>query len=126
MLRLRLKIQAAPWRGFNLSSGISTGSTHSSSWAAIPRESLLRSMIEGRFPAHRELATTSIRTAVSFSWKIGRCSSDGTPHDLGNLGGVGGIAGNHACALNNRGQAVGHSELANNATFHGFLWTEAR
>jgi len=52
--------------------------------------------------------------------------SDGTPHDLGNLGGVGGIAGNHACALNNRGQAVGHSELANNTTFHGFLWTEAR
>ncbi len=27
--------------------------------------------------------------------------------DLGNLGGTGGIAGNHACAINNRGQAVG-------------------
>ena len=49
--------------------------------------------------------------------------SDGTPHDLGNLGGTGGIAGNHACALNNRGQVVGHSELANDTTFHGFLWT---
>ncbi len=48
-----------------------------------------------------------------------------TPHDLGNLGGAGGIAGNHACALNNRGQVVGHSELPNNTTFHGFLWTEA-
>jgi probable HAF family extracellular repeat protein len=48
---------------------------------------------------------------------------DGTVHDLGNLGGTGGIAGNHACALNNHGQVVGHSELPNNATFHGFLWT---
>jgi probable HAF family extracellular repeat protein len=43
--------------------------------------------------------------------------------DLGNLGGTGGIAGNHACAINNRGQVVGHSELANDTTFHGFLWT---
>jgi len=50
---------------------------------------------------------------------------DGTPHDLGNLGGAGGIAGNHACALNNTGQVVGHSMLTNNATFHGFLWTAA-
>jgi probable HAF family extracellular repeat protein len=49
--------------------------------------------------------------------------SDGTPHDFGNLGGSGGIAGNHACALNNLGQVVGHSELTNNLTFHGFLWT---
>jgi probable HAF family extracellular repeat protein len=48
---------------------------------------------------------------------------DGTVHDLGNLGGTGAIAGNHACALNNHGQVVGHSELPNNATFHGFLWT---
>ena len=43
--------------------------------------------------------------------------------DLGNLGGTGGIAGNHACAINNQGQVVGHSELPNNTTFHGFLWT---
>ena len=43
--------------------------------------------------------------------------------DLGNLGGTGGIAGNHACAINNHGQVVGHSELPNNTTFHGFLWT---
>jgi probable HAF family extracellular repeat protein len=48
---------------------------------------------------------------------------DGSVHDLGNLGGTGGIAGNHACAINNQGQVVGHSELANDATFHGFLWT---
>jgi probable HAF family extracellular repeat protein len=48
---------------------------------------------------------------------------DGSVHDLGNLGGTGGIAGNHACALNNRGQVVGHSELTDDTTFHGFLWT---
>jgi probable HAF family extracellular repeat protein len=48
---------------------------------------------------------------------------DGTVHDLGNLGGTGGIAGNHACAINNEGQVVGHSELSHNSTFHGFLWT---
>jgi probable HAF family extracellular repeat protein len=51
---------------------------------------------------------------------------DGTPHDLRNLGGTGGIAGNHACALNNHGQVVGHSELPNDTTFHGFLWTAAK
>jgi probable HAF family extracellular repeat protein len=48
--------------------------------------------------------------------------ADGTWKDLGNLGGSGGIAGNHACALNNKGQVVGHSELTNNESFHGFLW----
>lgn len=48
---------------------------------------------------------------------------DGSVHDLGNLGGSGGLAGNHACALNNKGQVVGHSELTNNTSFHGFLWT---
>ncbi len=48
---------------------------------------------------------------------------NGTMTDLGNLGGTGGLAGNHACAINNRGQVVGHSELLNDTTFHGFLWT---
>ena len=48
---------------------------------------------------------------------------DGTVTDLGRLGGAGGIAGNHGCAVNNQGEAVRHSELPNNATFHGFLWT---
>jgi probable HAF family extracellular repeat protein len=43
--------------------------------------------------------------------------------DLGNLGGAGGVAGNHACAINNRTQVVGHSELPNNEKFHAFLWT---
>jgi len=50
-------------------------------------------------------------------WENGRVT------DLGNLGGTGGIAGNHACAINNRGQVVGHSTLADDATFYGFLWT---
>ena len=48
---------------------------------------------------------------------------NGSVKDLGNLGGAGGIAGNHACAINNRGQIVGHSELADDTTFHAFLWT---
>lgn len=48
---------------------------------------------------------------------------NGAPTDLGNLGGEGGLAGNHACAINNQGHVVGHSELLNNTTFHGFLWT---
>jgi probable HAF family extracellular repeat protein len=52
---------------------------------------------------------------------------DGSVRDLGNLGGSGGLAGNHACALNNRGQVVGHSELTHDpmGPFHGFLWTDA-
>ncbi len=49
---------------------------------------------------------------------------NGTVIDLGNLGGTGGIAGNHACAINNRGQIVGHSELRNDTSFHGFLWSK--
>jgi probable HAF family extracellular repeat protein len=48
---------------------------------------------------------------------------DGSVHDLGNLGGTGANAGNHACAINNRCQVVGHSELKGDTTFHGFLWT---
>jgi probable HAF family extracellular repeat protein len=51
---------------------------------------------------------------------------NGMVTDLGNLGGTGGIAGNHACAINNKGQVVGHSELVNNTTFHGFLWTREK
>jgi len=49
---------------------------------------------------------------------------DGSVHDLGSLGGAGGLAGNHACAINTHGQVVGHSELFHNTTFHGFLWTK--
>jgi probable HAF family extracellular repeat protein len=47
---------------------------------------------------------------------------DRTVIDLGNLGGTGGLAGNHACAINNRSQVVGHSELPNDTTFHAFVW----
>jgi probable HAF family extracellular repeat protein len=49
---------------------------------------------------------------------------DGTPHDLGNLGGAN---INMALAINNPGQVVGASSTSANATpgngTHGFLWT---
>lgn len=48
--------------------------------------------------------------------------TNGRPHELPSLGGSGGIAGNHACNVNNLGEAVGHSELTNNTTFHATLW----
>jgi len=51
---------------------------------------------------------------------------NGKPKDLGNLGGTTGAAGgNIAWNINNRGQVVGVSDLAGDATFHAFLWTKA-
>jgi probable HAF family extracellular repeat protein len=49
---------------------------------------------------------------------------DGTVTDLGNLGGDGGFGGNHACAINNQGQVVGHSDLTGDTTFHAYLWAK--
>jgi probable HAF family extracellular repeat protein len=49
---------------------------------------------------------------------------DGTVRDLHNLGGTGANAGNHACAINNHTQVVGHSEVTGDVAFHAFLWTE--
>jgi probable HAF family extracellular repeat protein len=48
---------------------------------------------------------------------------DGRVTDLGNLGGDGGFGGNHACAINNQGHVVGHSDLTGDTTFHAYLWT---
>jgi probable HAF family extracellular repeat protein len=50
---------------------------------------------------------------------------NGTPTDLGSFGGTGGFAGNHACALNNSGQVVGHSDVTGDTTTLAFLWTRA-
>jgi probable HAF family extracellular repeat protein len=54
--------------------------------------------------------------------------TDGSVHDLGNLGGTVNPAmlgvGNAAMAINNRGQIAGLSALKGNTTFHPFLWTK--
>jgi probable HAF family extracellular repeat protein len=51
---------------------------------------------------------------------------NGTVTDLGNLGGTTGEAGgNLAWAINNKGEAIGVSDLPGDTTFHGFLWTKA-
>ena len=53
--------------------------------------------------------------------------TDGTPIDLGNLGGSVDVSlmavGNRALYINNNGQVVGGSTLAGNKTAHAFLWT---
>jgi probable HAF family extracellular repeat protein len=53
--------------------------------------------------------------------------SDGSVHDLGNLGGTGNTSmlgvENAAWAINNQGQVAGVSVLSGNQTFHPFLWT---
>lgn len=55
---------------------------------------------------------------------------DGTPVDLGNLGGIGDPAhpgvGNVAHAINDVGQVVGVSALAGNRVTHGFIWSRTR
>jgi probable HAF family extracellular repeat protein len=48
---------------------------------------------------------------------------DGKLTDLGNLGGDGRFGGNHACAINNMGQVVGHSDLTGDTTFHAYVWS---
>jgi probable HAF family extracellular repeat protein len=47
---------------------------------------------------------------------------DGKRTDLGNLGGTGTFNGNQACAINNRGQIAGQSDLKGDTTGHAFLW----
>lgn len=50
---------------------------------------------------------------------------DGTPIDLGSLGGSEHSAwGNDAEGLNSAGHVVGTSSLADDTTFHAFLWTK--
>jgi probable HAF family extracellular repeat protein len=48
--------------------------------------------------------------------------SDGSVTHLPTLGGSGAVFGNSACAINNRGEAVGQSDLTGDTTGHGVLW----
>lgn len=49
--------------------------------------------------------------------------ADGTPHELQTLGGTGPF-GNHACAINNLGQAVGHAQTPDGTTAYGVVWLD--
>jgi len=48
--------------------------------------------------------------------------SDGAVTNLGSLGGA---FGNQAHGMNNRGQVVGASDLAGDAVFYGFVWSQS-
>ncbi len=50
--------------------------------------------------------------------------TNGKAIDLGNLHGDGRFAGIYASGLNDRGQVVGTSDTAGDASFHGFLWQQ--
>jgi len=64
----------------------------------------------------------SITAALAVRWQISRAIS--AVRRVPGLGGDGGFGGNHACAVNNLGQVVGHSDVTGDATFHGFIWSK--
>jgi probable HAF family extracellular repeat protein len=68
-----------------------------------------------QFPARIPHASAARRTV----------EKDGTPVDLGSLGGDGqSFWGNVAAAINDSGHIVGSSSLSDDVTFHGFFWTK--
>jgi probable HAF family extracellular repeat protein len=73
-------------------------------------------------------------TCATFSFTLGfpmypahavLWEKDGTPVDLGSLGGDSkSLWGNVAEAINNHGHVVGSSSLSDDVTFHAFFWTK--
>jgi probable HAF family extracellular repeat protein len=60
----------------------------------------------------------NLQSLHALLWQKGKVT------DLGNLGGDGYGFGNLALNVNSSGQAVGFSDLAGDAGFHGFLWSK--
>jgi uncharacterized membrane protein len=59
----------------------------------------------------------AIQFAHAVLWENGKAI------DLGNLGGS---LNNYAFGVNNRGDVAGSSDVTNDVTFHGFLWTKEK
>jgi subtilisin family serine protease len=61
-------------------------------------------------------AAPFVTGAIALLWDHGKVT---------NLGSLGGKFGNQAHNMNNRGQVVGASDLAGDAVFHGFVWSQS-
>jgi probable HAF family extracellular repeat protein len=65
----------------------------------------------------------AFKTRVNLVERHAMLWEGGVAINLGNLGGTENFGGHHACAINHRGQVVGHSDLSGGTTFHTFIWT---
>jgi probable HAF family extracellular repeat protein len=71
----------------------------------------------GDCTAFNPISLVNLRPLHALLWQNGGVT------DLGNLGGTGHGNGIEAVGLNNRGQAIGNSDLTGDTNFHAFLWT---
>lgn len=70
----------------------------------------------GTCTAFSPIFLNSLQPVHALFWENGKL------YDMGSLGGK---TGNEAISINNKGQAVGSSDLAGDTTFHAFVWTKA-